>query len=56
MMKDNRFTMLLFSRQTGKALDVDTPIPTPNGFVRMGDLKDGDEVYDENGKVIKILF
>lgn len=56
MMKDNRFTMLLFSRQTGKALDVDTPIPTPNGFVRMGDLKDGDEVYDENGKVIKILL
>lgn len=56
MMKDNRFTMLLFSRQTGKALDVDTPIPTPNGFVRMGDLKAGDEVYDENGKAIKVLF
>ena len=28
--------------QTGKALDVDTPIPTPNGWARMGDLVAGD--------------
>ena len=34
----------------GKALDVDTPIPTPTGFVRMGDLQKGDTVYDEHGK------
>lgn len=38
----------------GKALDVDTPIPTPNGFVRMGDLKLGDEVFDENGQVCQV--
>lgn len=38
----------------GKALDVDTPIPTPTGFVRMGDLKKGDAVYDENGNVCRV--
>src|SRR5262249_1294090 len=29
---------------TGKALDVDTPIPTPSGWKRMGDLIEGDFV------------
>lgn len=34
---------------TGKALDVDTPIPTPAGWKRMGDLVAGDYVFDEQG-------
>ena len=34
---------------TGKALDVDTPIPTPTGWKRMGDLVVGDFVFDEKG-------
>ncbi len=34
---------------TGKALDVDTPIPTPNGWKRIGDLRTGDFVFDEQG-------
>src|SRR6266480_3693225 len=34
---------------TGKALDVDTPIPTPTGWKRMGDLAEGDVVFDEKG-------
>ena len=40
---------------TGKALDVDTPIPTPKGFVRMGDLKIGDTVFDEQGKQTLVI-
>jgi hypothetical protein len=36
--------------QTDDPLDVDTPIPTPRGFVRMGDLVVGDTVFDEHGK------
>src|SRR6266496_4068169 len=32
---------------TGKALDIDTPIPTPTGWTRMGDLVEGDVVFDE---------
>jgi len=35
---------------TGKALDVETPIPTPDGWKRMGDLVVGDIVFDEQGK------
>lgn len=40
----------------GKALYVDTPIPTPNGFVRMVDLKIGDTVFDENGNQCKVKW
>src|SRR5699024_8173604 len=40
---------------TGKALDVDTPIPTPSGWTRMGDLVAGDQVYDENGEVCNVV-
>lgn len=41
--------------QTGKALDVDTPIPTPNGWTRMGDLVAGDVVYDDCGRPCRVL-
>src|SRR5215472_18578205 len=37
------------STGTGKALDVDTPIPTPTGWKRMGELVTGDLVFDEKG-------
>lgn len=39
----------------GKALDVDTPIPTPSGFRSMGDLEVGDEVFGPDGKPVKII-
>lgn len=38
----------------GKALDIDTPIPTPSGFVRMGDLKVGDWVFNEEGQPVRV--
>jgi phage terminase large subunit-like protein len=41
----------------GKALAIDTPIPTVKGWSTMGDLRPGDRVFDENGNpctVIKI--
>lgn len=43
------------SRQIGKALDVDTPIPTPDGWTTMGELKDGQEIFTTNGNTTKIL-
>ena len=37
------------AKKNGKQLALDTPIPTPQGFTTMGNLKVGDTVYDENG-------
>lgn len=47
--------LLMASRQLGKALDLNTIIPTPNGFKRLEDLTVGDYVYSEFGKPIKII-
>ena len=35
---------------SGKALALDTPIPTPRGWSTMGQVQPGDEVFDENGR------
>jgi hypothetical protein len=40
---------------TGKALDVSTPIPTPTGWRQMGDLVEGDLVFDEHGQPTEVL-
>lgn len=50
------FVLWVMSRNAGKALALDTPIPTPNGFTTMGKLKVGDYVLDENNKPTKITF
>lgn len=34
----------------GEAEDPDTPVPTPVGWARLGDLRPGDEVFAEDGK------
>ncbi len=39
----------------GKALDVETPIPTPTGWKRMGDLVAGDLVFDETGQPTRVV-
>jgi deoxycytidine triphosphate deaminase len=36
-------------RLEGKALAIDTPIPSPRGWRPMGDLRVGEYVFDENG-------
>lgn len=38
------------AKGSGKALAVDTPIPTPDGWKTMGGLKPGDRVFDDAGK------
>jgi hypothetical protein len=40
---------------SGKALALDTPIPTPNGWTTMGQLQAGDQVYDEHGKPCNVV-
>jgi replicative DNA helicase len=40
----------------GKALALDTPIPTPEGWKSMGTLAVGDEVYDDQGRPCDVLY
>jgi Terminase RNaseH-like domain len=54
MIRDNRFNILLFSRQVGKALALDTPVPVPGGWTTMGALKVGDKVYDNHGNICNV--
>ena len=44
------------SSQVGKALALDTPLPTPTGWTTMGALKLGDELFDENGNVCRVTM
>lgn len=36
------------------ALEINTPIPTPRGFIPIGDLRVGDEVFGPDGKPTKV--
>jgi len=45
----------LVARLEGKALALDTPIPTPTGWRTMGDLEQGDVVFDETGAPTTIV-
>ncbi len=42
--------------RSGKALALDTPIPTPDGWTTMAFIKEGDTVFDEQGKQCKVTF
>jgi hypothetical protein len=42
--------------QSGKALALDTPIATPGGWSTMGDLRVGDQVFDETGKPCTVTY
>ncbi len=45
----------LVARLEGKALALDTPVPTPSGWRTMGEFEDGDHVFDEAGRPIPII-
>lgn len=42
--------------QCGKALALDTPIPTPDGWTTMGELRPWHKVFDEHGNVCTVRF
>lgn len=54
--------VLVWGRQTGKALSLDTLLPTKKGWIKMGDIKVGNKLFDEAGnlclvkKVYPILY
>lgn len=48
-------TMMIVGRSgMGKALDVDTPLPTPSGWTTMGAVQLGDELYDDSGQPCRV--
>lgn len=47
--------LVLWPRGHFKDLDVETLIPTPTGFVRMGDLVVGDRVFSDSGEVCTVV-
>jgi replicative DNA helicase len=47
--------LLLCARQCGKALAIDTPIMTSEGWTMMGEIKAGDSVFDELGEMQEVL-
>lgn len=40
---------------SGKALHIDTLIPTPTGMKRVGEIKIGDKIYDKDKNLTKVL-
>jgi len=45
----------LVARLEGKALALDTPVPTPTGWKTMAELERGDTVFDETGRPTMIV-
>jgi hypothetical protein len=41
--------------RAGKALEINTLIPTPNGWKKIIELEVGDSVFDENGKITMVV-
>jgi phage terminase large subunit-like protein len=48
--------LVLSGRGWGKALDVDTPVPTPSGWTTMGELRPGDHVISGTGVPTRISW
>ena len=49
-------SLVLVPPEAGKALALDTPIPTPTGFTNMGDIMVGDEVFGADGKPCRVTY
>src|SRR5438445_5114391 len=45
----------LVARLEGKALALDTPVPTPSGWTTMGDVAVGEFVFDEEGRPTRVV-
>lgn len=41
-------------RLMGRMLCLETDIPTPNGFIKLKDLKEGDQLFDEDGNICNV--
>ena len=53
--QNNRFNICLLPRQSGKALHLTTPLPTPNGWTTMGDITIGDKIFSPSGEIVSVI-
>jgi len=53
---NHRFNICKMPRQTGKALSLDTPIPTPTGWTTMGEVKVGDKILSPDGNPVSVVM
>ena len=53
---ENRFNICKMPMQTGKALALDTPIPTPTGWTTMEDVKIGDNILSPSGNNVSVTM
>lgn len=51
---DWQILLYVCGRGFGKQVSLETILPTPSGWVKNGDLKRGDELFDENGNVCRV--
>lgn len=51
-----RSVYIQIARKNGKAVALDTPIPTPSGFKTMGDLSVGDIIYGGDGIHCNVVY
>lgn len=42
-------------RVRGRQLSLDTELPTPKGFIKLADLQEGDQLFDENGNICNVV-
>lgn len=54
-MRRFRTVYVQLARKNGKALDLNTKIPTPQGWKLLSDIHKGDIVFDENGNQTTVL-
>ncbi len=47
---------ILATRGAGKALALLTPLPTPSGWTTMGDVRVGDQLYDDQGRPCVVRY
>src|SRR5262249_55257234 len=52
---EGRSVLVAAPTGTGKALDINTPVLAPGGWVRMGDINIGDEVIGADGRPARVL-
>lgn len=54
--EEHPYLILMSHPESGKALPLDTEIPTPDGWQTMGTLEVGDRVFGRDGKPCRVTF